>query len=62
MVRRTTVRLSEEARRGWWKAKRGQSFTAVVEAVGRALDDGTLELPDEVLETARQVDDERHTR
>lgn len=58
----TTVRLSPEAKRGWWSAKQGQSFTALVEAVGLALDDGTLVLPPEFVAKAGAIDVARGSR
>lgn len=67
IVRRLSARVSDEARRGWDKLldRHGVSFTAVIEATGRALDerDGKLVYePDDVIEVARSIDRERFKR
>lgn len=66
-VRRVSARISDEARRGWDKLcnRHGVSFTAIIEATGRALDerDGKLVYEvDEVVEVARRIDRERFKR
>jgi hypothetical protein len=54
--------VSDEARRGWDKHARGVPIAALLEAIGRKFDDGTLECPSEVTRLAQQVAAERRSR
>ena len=59
-----SARVSEEARHGWDRAetRHGCSFTALVEALGLALEDRSWEVPEEIARQALQIDRERHSR
>lgn len=64
---RLTVRLGDEARRGWAKGAHvtGCSITALLEAIGQELDrdpTGVLARGEDVIELARQVDEDRRKR
>lgn len=63
-VERVSARLSEDARNGWDRAvvTTGSSFTALIEAIGLALHERSLELPAEVVERANRIDLERNSR
>jgi hypothetical protein len=57
------ARLTDEAWRGWDRVatRRNITLTAVLEAMGEALDTG-YQLPDSVIERARDIDRERRSR
>jgi len=59
-----TVRLGVEARRGWdrYVTANGVTLAATFEALGRMLDDHSLELPQAVADLAHAVDFERRSR
>jgi hypothetical protein len=58
------ARVTDEARRGLLALaeREGITITALSEAVGLALLAGTFEYPPEIVEAARRIDFERHTR
>lgn len=62
--RRFQARVSEESHRGWWKLRRasGCRISPLVEAIGLALDESLDWIPDEVIERARDIDDDRYSR
>lgn len=43
-------------------ARRGVTWTALVEALGQLLDEGTDWVPDEAVERARAIDRQRYSR
>jgi hypothetical protein len=59
-----TFRLDDEARSGWDRAADECSVTktALVEAIGRLLNDDPDILPPEAFELARKIDRERRNR
>lgn len=65
-VPKMTLRLTDEARAGWEKAcvTTGVSLTALVEAIGRDLNDSgrLLERGADLIEAARVIDLERRRR
>lgn len=64
MAYKRSLRMSDDARGGWERAKRetGCSVSALVEALGLMLADGKHPLTPEVIELARQIDLERAKR
>jgi hypothetical protein len=64
MPGRITLRLSDEARRGWDRTviRHGVTLTAFAEALGLALLANPDRPPIDILEHARQIDFERRNR
>lgn len=62
--KRLQPRVSDEARRGWQRAVEANAtdLSALMEALGRALDDGTFRVPEEVAVMARRIEAERRRR
>lgn len=62
--RNRQARLSRVADRGWDRLmdEHHVSFTVLVEAMGRRLADDLSWVPDEVIEEAKRIDRERHSR
>ena len=63
-MERLSARVSERARHGWdlAAARVGCTHTALIEALGLALDDRSWEVPPEVAQRAQQIDRERFSR
>ena len=61
---RVSARVSDESRRGWERATfaHGCTFSALVEALGLALDERGWDPPADVVERAQQIDRERFSR
>ncbi len=59
------VRLTEDAREGWDRAaeREGANLTALLEAYGEALSGRKpIRLPASVVQRAREIDRQRHSR
>ena len=61
---RVSVRLDEVGRQGWDRVSRrhGLPLSVLLEALGRLLDSGEIELGDEVVRLANDIDFERRSR
>lgn len=62
--RRISIRLDDEAGRGWdsCSLRHGLPLSVLLEAMGRALADGTMTCPPEVIELAHRLEFERRSR
>jgi len=63
-MQRLSARVSDNARRGWDRAAvgHGVTFTALIEAMGLAMDERGWDVPDELVDRARQIDRDRFSR
>ena len=63
-MQRLSARVSDNARRGWDRAttRHGSTFTALIEALGLALDEGEWDVPDEFVAEAQRIDRDRFSR
>ena len=63
-MQRLSARVSDNARRGWDRAssRHGCTFTALIEALGLAVDERQWDVPAEVVERAQQIDRDRFSR
>lgn len=61
---RFQARLSDEAHRGWERVatNHGITYSALLEALGQALDEGTYRIPEVTIEAARAIDVDRRNR
>lgn len=61
---RVSAELTDTARSGWDRAcgRHGTTLTALVESIGQALLEGDAWVPAEVIDRARAIDRERHSR
>lgn len=61
---RVSIRLSDDARRGWDVASKrhGLPLSALLEAMGRHISRGEVLLPPEVVATAHEIEFERRSR
>lgn len=61
---RVSVRLGESGRRGWDRVSKqhGVALTSLLEALGRLLDEGQVEMPPEVVRLANEIDFDRRSR
>lgn len=61
---RISVRLDDDARRGLDSVTKGRgvSMTALFEAIGRLVDQREIELPEQVIDLALEIDFERQRR
>lgn len=59
-----TFRLSDEARGGWDQLARasGATLTALLEAIGQVAARGARPIPEDVLDLAREITEERLSR
>jgi hypothetical protein len=58
------VRLTDDAAAGWDRlcTRRGVTMTALIEALGRSLNEGEEWVPDDAIRRAREIDRERRSR
>lgn len=63
-MQRLSARVSDGARRGWDRAttRHGSTFTALIEALGLALDEGAWDVPAELADRAQSIDRDRFSR
>ena len=62
--RQTSVRISDEARRGFDRlaTSHGVTLTALLEALGQLIESTPDAIPPEVIDAARRIDFERRSR